>query len=1203
MTSKTYENAIREELERAIRAFADVGGSFQEQAKALFNALGYASTRTAVAGSVEEFLEREGTRSSLNEVRRKLLLESWRAVEIVCQVTEEDIASEATESSASGFEQGRIQSFLFLAVDLEQTECRRKDLADMSRAVNLGFKMPVIILFRHGAALTLSVIHRRADKRDSDRDVLQKVTLVKDIETDRPHRAHLEILLELRRMTDAGARNFDDLHDGWEETLAVEELNRRFYRELFEWFTRAVRKCRFPDDQAGPDSVERHVIRLITRLLFIWFLKEKGLVPKELFTQSYAEKKALKSHSLEGTDYYRAVLQNLFFATLNTEIDQRGFGEGTDGAPESNKCRYRDLLADPDAFLEKLRSVPFVNGGLFDCLDDAAGNGAGGLDAFSDDIESEGRDLHVPAHLFLGERGLFTLLRRYKFTVEENTPLDQEVALDPELLGMVFEKLLAACDPETRETVRKDTGSYYTPRHVVDYMVDEALAAALAGKIRPTDGGDTERERLRRLLDHERAFEDVQDPFSPEEKRAVVRAIAELRVLDPAVGSGAFPMSVLRKLTLALRRLDPGNAHWEELQKERAQKMAGDAFGIENRKARDAALMEVSRTFEAYRNSDFGRKLYLMQNGIFGVDVQPVACQIAKLRFFISLIVEQAPSKDQGKNYGIRPLPNLETCIVAANALIGARNPERELLRDAALAIERRLRGVRESYFNARTPREKHRLRNQDNALRQELAIELEGTWVIHDSVKSVVQWDPYDQNSHAAWFDPRWMFGVSDGFDVVIGNPPYVSSEKAMYKEILRREFPDLYRGKADICTYFFQKGVQFLRGNGLLCFIVSNKFMRAEYGQRLRAFLKAVAPPVLLLDLAQTGTFDATVRPLIMLAQKGGTRGALRAGTARNKNGPKNFSSFMKEKGFGMRVHNLRDDGWVLAEPDLQRLLDRIRDVGQPLHDYLRKGLHLGIMTGLHDAFVIDDDKRLQLIDEDPNSEQLIHPWLRGKDVRRWHRNRSGRHVIAIASSTNTSWPWSKEKAEADAVNIFHRSYPAVCRHLSPFSDKLRKRQNRGKFFWELRACTYYRAFYQPKIFYPRIAEKMRSFIDRKNSLINDACFIIPEDDAYLLSLLNSRLLDFYFRMLAPCLDDPFSGGHMEFRAFFMEQTPIAPAEPNIEKSLSRLANQIQSAKEADPNADVAHLERQVDETVYSLYGFGGKDVAMIERAVSRQ
>ena len=392
-----------------------------------------------------------------------------------------------------------------------------------------------------------------------------------------------------------------------------------------------------PERRRRAGNPERHVIRLITRLLFIWFLKEKGLVPEELFEQSFAYAK-LKNHAPERTDYYRAVLQNLFFATLNTEIDKRAFSKKAHSTHRDfNKYRYRYLLVDPDGFVAKLKTVPFVNGGLFDCLDDFAGVKARGrrVDAFTDN-PVQGRGLYVPARLFFDpEEGLFPLFRHYKFTVEENTPLDREVALDPELLGRTFENLLGAYNPETRKTARKATGSYYTPRHIVDYMVDEALVAALAQDSQPTDR-DLKfwRDRLRYLLDYEHAFDDAKELFDPHETVSVVRAIAGLRVLDPAVGSGAFPMGVLHKLTLALRRLDSDNTHWESLQKEYARVRAGRAFDVKEEEERDEELLDISRTFETYRDSDFGRKLYLIQNGIFGVDIQPVAwadCQAALL--------------------------------------------------------------------------------------------------------------------------------------------------------------------------------------------------------------------------------------------------------------------------------------------------------------------------------------------------------------------------------------------------------------------------------------------------------------------------------------------------------------------------------------------------------------------------------------------
>ena len=340
------------------------------------------------------------------------------------------------------------------------------------------------------------------------------------------------------------------------------------------------------------------------------------------------------------------MLQNLFFATLNTEIDRRRFSKANNaGHRDFSRYRYKDEIGDPDRLLELFARTPFINGGLFDCLDSYKATGKGGyrIDCFTDN-RSRRKLLSIPNRLFFDDSadkpGLITLFNRYKFTVEENTPVSQEVALDPELLGNVFENLLAAYNPETRETARKQTGSYYTPRPVVDYMADEALTAALARRCKPTDSDDEFwRERLRYLLD----YNDAGELFDPDETEAVVRAVAKLRVLDPAVGSGAFPMSVLRKLTLALRRLDPDNELWKELQREQARRRADEAFGADDQAERERQLAAISGNFERYRDSDFGRKLYLIQNTIYGVDIQPIACQIAKLRFFITLAIEQEP--------------------------------------------------------------------------------------------------------------------------------------------------------------------------------------------------------------------------------------------------------------------------------------------------------------------------------------------------------------------------------------------------------------------------------------------------------------------------------------------------------------------------------------------------------------------------------
>ena len=248
-----------------------------------------------------------------------------------------------------------------------------------------------------------------------------------------------------------------------------------------------------------------------------------------------------------------------------------------------------------------------------------------------------------------------------------------------------FENLLAAYNPETGETVRKQTGSYYTPRAIVDYMVEEALVTTLARQVPPTDG-NTElwEDQLHYLFDYAQVCDDANEWFDEDETNAILQTISELKILDPAVGSGAFPMGVLHKLTLALRRLDPNNTRWEQLQKERAIQRAADAFDTKDRQTRDEELTEISRIFENY-SGNFGRKLYLIQNSIFGVDIQSVACQIAKLRFFISLAIEQEPDPTHN-NLGFKPLPNLETRFIAANTLIGLKDIQllvsEELTRD-----------------------------------------------------------------------------------------------------------------------------------------------------------------------------------------------------------------------------------------------------------------------------------------------------------------------------------------------------------------------------------------------------------------------------------------------------------------------------------------------------------------------------------------
>ena len=684
-------NAPRERaaIAPALEAMADFASDLPSAATRLLHALGYRSERMlpGQSGNASDFIKQFPTGNSRTTDSERVFCDNAQSVHVLFQLTSDEVAAEAQRSlfAATQFDPGQARSFLFASVQLvgDSGTYPRGRYADFTRELNKRIALPMVVLFRTiDGHVTLAFVHRRPNKRDPERDVLGNVSLIREINAADPHRAHLDILSELSLPArldwmDAhgNPHNFDGLLDAWLTALDTEELNKRFYRDLYRWFERALETARFPSGNAEALGKEEHVIRLITRLMFVWFIKEKGLVDAELFIESRAAQ-LLKDYARnDGDSYYRAVLQNLFFATLNTEVNQRRFSsQSRNDHRNFSVYRYGDEIADPRKLVKLFSKTPFINGGLFECLDSFEARGAGGVrvDCFTDNPKQRA-GYSIPNCLFFGdtvEPGLIDLFNRYKFTVEENTPAEQEVALDPELLGKVFENLLAAVNPETQLTARKETGSYYTPRTVVDFMVDEALVAALAEKASPADGDDGFwQDRLRYLLDYDDAFADAETLFTSEEREGIVRVIAGIKVLDPAVGSGAFPMGILHKLTLALRRLDGRNELWEAIQKELARQRAANTFDNPDPAERESELAEISRTFEKYRSSDFGRKLYLIQNSIYGVDIQPIATQIAKLRFFISLAIEQQPNSDPADNYGVKPLPNLETRFVAADTL------------------------------------------------------------------------------------------------------------------------------------------------------------------------------------------------------------------------------------------------------------------------------------------------------------------------------------------------------------------------------------------------------------------------------------------------------------------------------------------------------------------------------------------------------
>ena len=899
----------KERIQQRINAFAT--GNLADNAIALFKELGYESNKriTLDKGAFEGlFAELSGAN------KQKAFFDDWLSADYLFQLTEDEISHQKSLFSVNKYNPNEYQSYSFVVIELKNEHYARGKLSQITREVNKLFPMPVMILFKYGSLLTLSVINRRLHKRDDSKDVLEKVTLIKDIrispagggvhrtevevkvpikkggegvvsrgggvvagdEGTVTHRAHIEILFDLsfdELKNKHGFTNFVEMHNAWQKTLDTRELNKRFFKELANWYFWAMDNVEFPDDLEKKKDARNatNLIRLITRLVFIWFIKEKELLPDLLFNKNHLNT-ILNDFNKNNTSnvYYHAILQNLFFGTLNQKMGERDFAKEGSHYDRMEDYGVKNLFRYPDKFaikekevIELFKDIPFLNGGLFDCLDKPdEKNVIQYVDGFS---RKKSKQAKVPDFLFFSDelevdlneifgtrnkkytaKGLINLLDSYKFTVAENTPIEEEIALDPELLGKVFENLLASYNPETQTTARKQTGSFYTPREIVNYMVDESLLAYLKQSLsschdvsschsvsfchseRSEESNDIDKneERLRDLL----SYSENPNPFDEKETWVLIEAIDNCKILDPACGSGAFPMGILHKLVHILHKLDTRNELWK-------QRQIDKALQIDDPNIRDHATQDIEEAFEN-NELDYGRKLYLIENCIYGVDIQPIAVQIAKLRFFISLIIDE--KKQPGKeNLGIRSLPNLETKFVAANTLIALDKPQGQLS-FGNLEIERlekELKQLRHEYFNAKTRKEKLQCQKQDKKLRQDIAGLLVNDGWNNTTARQIAAFDLYDQNASADFFDSEWMFGpdLKNGFDIVIGNPPYGGALSKTEIEYFKANYS---LKSSETAILFIEKGNRILQHNGILSYIIPKSYTFASNYTAARHF-----------------------------------------------------------------------------------------------------------------------------------------------------------------------------------------------------------------------------------------------------------------------------------------------------------------------------------------------------------------------------
>ena len=1036
------------------------------------------------------------------------------------------------------------------------------------------------------------------------------------------------------------------------ETFSVEALSKDFYTNLYSWYQWALSdevNVTFPNnpdtEKDDRENMNVKLIRLITRLLFVWFIKQKGLVPNNIFDIEQLKKVLVdfNPYATNNGNYYNAILQNLFFATLNCAIvdeegNSRQFATAKSARDTRNLYRYAEMFSISESDVVKMfAKVPFLNGGLFECLDKPKGLYLKQeYDVLYDGFSRNGTRssngnfkyrAFIPNIIFFNDDeihpGLITLLNQYNFTIEENSPTDAVVSLDPELLGRVFENLLADFNEETHESARKSTGSFYTPREIVDYMVDESIKNYLLGK----DNLGIDTNSLNELF----VKKSVPTNWNSNTCNNVADALKKIKILDPACGSGAFPMGCLHR------------------------------------------IVELEEILCKSKIDRYSLKLTIIENCVYGVDIQPIAMLICKLRFFISLICEQTnvDFNSPETNFGINTLPNLETKFVAANSLISAdiRSYENDWTADEKLSqLKEELLNIRNEHFLAKGRKAKRQSQRMDEAKREEimnyivkhstqpdvsvisilekevehLRVNLKEyekeVWVdktrpaevtlfgvvespdaifredinkkkrdelnaqirslensikkekskgeivgFEAAVKQITEWNPYDQNSVSTFFDPEWMFCLKGKFDVVIGNPPYIQLQNNVGKlaKLYERCSYSTFARTGDIYCLFYERGWQLLKNNGHLCYITSNKWMRAGYGEKTRGFFANKTNPMLLIDFAGVKIFEsATVDTNILLFSKSSNqhKTVCAVTNKQNKDSVKNLSDFVQQQNSVCNFSH--SDSWIILSPIEQSIKRKIEKVGTPLKDWDIQ-INYGIKTGFNEAFIISTEKREEILancqteEEQTRTAELIRPILRGRDIKRYGYVDNGLFLINTHNGIRNKLP-----------RIDINDYPAVKTHLDQYWDRISTRADKGDTPYNLRNCAYLEDFSKPKIIWKIIGSRLAFAIDNNGIMLNNACYLLTGNHlAHILGFLNSSPLIWYSEITNM---NKTGVGDAQVGA---QNIILFPIPSTINEEVVEIVEQLLSTP-ANSN-----LKRILSERIYAIYGLDIEEISYLE------
>lgn len=995
--------------------------------------------------------------------------------------------------------------------------------------------------------------------------------------------------------TNTAEQNFQKLFTNWQssptqatlsEAFSVEPVTKAFfesYKALYDEKLTFLSKDQaivnifakaYPQEDPLK-AISTFIKKLLGRIVFLYFIQKKGWlgVPKD-GKWGEGDKKFLKNlYDNHNSGFYEKALAPLFFESLNK--DRRDDG---DYSPIFD-CR-----------------IPFLNGGLFE---------ENGIDR--DKMLCELLDKEFFADIF-------ELFELYNFTIDESTPSEIEVGIDPEMLGKVFENLI---------DYNKELGAFYTRRGIVHFMCKNSLVLKLTQVF-----GDENKEHIEKLIYNQESDND----FARKNGRKILDTLKTLKILDPAIGSGAFPMGLLSEILSIHTTLD--------------------------KTLDDSSLAKSKRA--------------IIENNIYGIDIDSDAIEIAKLRFWLSIAVDEEEP---------RPLPNLDFKFMQGNSLLETLDgfdllpkdlllthstPINSLFSKEELGIQKDLMdhldesnsafiSIKDNihaFFKTTDPKEKQNIKENirdeiskileeqiENGEKQLVGIEKDIAEIqAHggkESKKLKKKEEEYtkrlEQLDNAKKFQKSFIDGgfrtdllflyklffgevfQEGGFDIVIGNPPYIRQEDIFLKDQIKSEFGDFFNGKADIFTYFFAKGLQVLKPNGILSFITSNKWARAGYGTPLRKLILFNTFSSYIdfngVKAFENATVDTSITTLIKspsskdwcfptfaLQQSQNPQAVL--------DNEKMIFSLLSYSSTSMPKSYLQEDSFVFGDTKLLSLKKKIETLGTPLKEW-DITINYGIKTGYNEAFIITTEKREEILrncktqEEREATEQIIKKMLRGKDIKRYSYEWADLWLI----NTHNGY---KDSEGNKILPIDIEEYPALKAHLDEMGKNhkgkgkgLYDRDDQGITPYNLRNCAYLEEFEKEKIIYSEIVSEPQFFLDQGLFYAEATTFVMYGDKLrYILGLLNSLVVAKIFKKL-------YAGGGLgekgyRYKKAFLENLPIPKITQSNQSTADKiiaLVEKILALKESDPKANTQELEQEIDSLVYTLYNLTEEEIKIIE------